>query len=142
MEIFVVGNFTALKVPLNSCQCSDVRISAAILGYFEGCKIYKKKFSNFYFFIYNSKLHDICSTSNLVHPPFKGKWVKALTCQLNQKTYQSWWKYLILKSRLWKFSRLFVIVNLYWKFIVLLQLYTFLVILYQDEGDRDLKLNK
>ena len=31
-------------------------------------------FSNFYYVfpIYNSKLHDICSTSNLVHPPFKG----------------------------------------------------------------------
>ena len=25
------------------------------------------------FSIYNSKLHDICSTSNLVYPPFKAK---------------------------------------------------------------------
>ena len=35
----------------------------------------KKTFPNFYYVfpIYNSKLHDICSTSNLVYPPFKAK---------------------------------------------------------------------
>ena len=47
---------------------------AAILGYLEGCKIFNF-FPNFYyvFSIYNSKLHDICSTLNLVYPPFKAK---------------------------------------------------------------------
>jgi len=32
-----------------------------------------KDLHDFYhaFSIYSSKLHDICSTSNLVHPPFK-----------------------------------------------------------------------
>ena len=29
--------------------------------------------------IYNSKLHDICSTSNLVHPPFKKSILKIIT---------------------------------------------------------------
>ena len=43
-----------------------------LLGYLKGCKVFifislqfLPCFSN-----YNSKLHDICSTSNLVHPPF------------------------------------------------------------------------
>ena len=44
--------------------------SPNIACFFEGIKI-----SNFYYVfpIYNSKLHDICSTSNLVYPPFKAK---------------------------------------------------------------------
>ena len=43
------------------------------LRYLKGFKIFNnKKFSNFHycFPIYNCKLHDICSTSNLMHPPF------------------------------------------------------------------------
>ena len=51
------------------CRCSDVPTLAAILGYLEGCKIKKK--SNFYYVfpIYNSNLHDICSSR--AHSPFK-----------------------------------------------------------------------
>ena len=37
---------------------------------FEGCKIINKKILPYVFPIYNSKLHDICSTWNVVHPPF------------------------------------------------------------------------
>ena len=50
--------------------CSDVRILAAILGYFECCKFFSKKCHNFYYVfpINNSKLHDIWLTSNLMHP--------------------------------------------------------------------------
>ena len=66
------------KYPKNSLYSdlsANVRTSEywlLILGYFEGCKIFKKIFNFYYVFsIYNSKLHDICSTSILVHPPFK-----------------------------------------------------------------------
>ena len=52
---------------------SDIRIyRLLILGYFADCKMFENNPNFCYVFpIYNSKLHDICSTSNFVHPPFK-----------------------------------------------------------------------
>ena len=78
-EIFV-ENFTALKVPWNSSLYSDISANVRtseyrllIIGYFADYNIFFWKIPNFYYVfpIYNSKLHDICSTSNLVHPPLK-----------------------------------------------------------------------
>ena len=44
--------------------------------YLKGSNLFLKKlFLNLYYIfpIYNSKLYDICSTSNLVHPPYESK---------------------------------------------------------------------
>ena len=65
-------------------------IGSYFIGYLEGSKFFKtKNVSNFYYVfpIYNSKLHDICSTSNLVHPPFYG-----LTCKNIENLFLIWFK--------------------------------------------------
>ena len=65
-----------------------VRIWAVVLGYLQGSKLFYYIAKFYYVFpIYDIKLHHICSTSNLVQPPFNVISIVSM-----------WWKLFMLRK--------------------------------------------